>query len=177
MSLHPEATYQATRPDIMLAEAAKTIADAEGVDLGTAQRLAEERDPALSTRYRMQGFIREQFRGLTASPPRGLKMCEAPADVELAERSKALAAAEGTTYAAAERRILAENPKLASRYKDFRLRESALDELAYRAYTIRSASGMRMTEGKALDAALAEDPTLREAVYAYFEPDPYKSTT
>lgn len=105
----------------------------------------------------------------------GLHLCETRPDVELAERAKARAEADGTSYAEAECLVLAENPKLASRYRDHRLGEAPLDELAHRAAAIRKAGGWRVSKRKAIDAALAEDPKLKEAVLAYFEPDPYKS--
>jgi hypothetical protein len=172
-------TFAEARPDVMLARMADEIHESEGVDYGTAIGLAEERDPMLAFRYRDASFLRENTRASRADiePPRGLKLCECPPDVELAERGKALAAAEGITFAAAMDRLLKEDVKLATRYHDRRMGENALDELAYRATTIREASRWRMSERKAMDAALAEDPKLKEAVLAYFEPNPYQPTT
>lgn len=172
----PPETFADARPDVMLAKLANEIQLAEDVDYGTALQLAQERDPVLAFRYRDRDFLREHCKGAVVEPPRGLHMCEARPDVELAERARVRATQDGSSYAAAERLVLAENPKLKSRYHDFARRESALDALAYRAHTIRAASGMRVTQRKAVDAALAEDAMLRESVLAYFEPAPYKPT-
>jgi hypothetical protein len=103
--------------------------------------------------------------------PRGHRLIERRADVELAERSKARAAGEGITFAEAMRAELAQDPALRSRYEDHRSGRTALDELAYRIATIRSAAHARehMTEAKAAGLALSEDPTLKAAVFAYFE--------
>jgi hypothetical protein len=173
----PEAmTFAEARPDAMLAKVAGEIRLAEEVDYGRAMDLALERDPLLALRYETDGNTRRLSKGAKVEPPRGMHLCETRPDVEIAERAQAIAKAEGTSYAEAERRLLAENPKLKSRYHDYTMGESALDELAYRVTTIRSASGGRVTQKKAVDAALAEDAVLREAVMAYFEPNPYKSS-
>jgi hypothetical protein len=167
-------TYAAARPDVQLAEAVAGIRAAEGVDYAAAERLALERDPALAIRYHGRAGDRERSRGAKVEPPRGMKLCECRPDVELAERAKARAADEGTSYTDAEACVLAENPKLASRLRDYRLGDSALDELSYRAATIRAANGGRMTPAKATHAALHEDPALRSRVMAHFEPKPYQ---
>ncbi len=166
-------TFAEARPDVMLAERAREIAEAEEVDFGTALKLAEDADPSLALRYAERTHVRELCRGASIEPPHGLRLCETRPDLELAERAKARAAADGTTYVLAERAVLADSPKLESRYRDYRNRESALDELSYRAYTIRSAAAGRVSQKKAIDAALAEDPTLHAAVMAYFERAPY----
>ena len=171
------ATYANTRPDVMLAKAADEIALAEGVDAGTALRLAQERDPMLRMRYNGREDARKLAERVKVEPPRGMRLCECPPDVEIAERAQAIAAAENLSYAEAERRLLADNPKLKSRYHDATMGECALSELAYRVDTIRTAGAGRVTQRKAVDAALAEDPTLRESVFAYFEREPYKSTS
>jgi hypothetical protein len=172
-------TFAEARPDVMLARLTEEIREAEGVDYGEAMRLAEERDPYLSLQYRTMDGARETMRAVDVEPPRGMRLCETRPDVELAERGQALAKAEGLTFAEAERRLLAENPKLRRRYRDYSFGggRSALDELAYRAHTIRAASRGRVSERKAVSAALSEDPTLREDVMAWFEPSPYQSTT
>lgn len=174
---HHEAvtSYEQARPDLMLAESAQAIAEAEGVDYDAAMRLATERDPLLAFRYGDMASARQRSRGARVDPPKGLRLCECPPDVEVAERAKALADVEGIGYGAAMTRLLAENPKLASRYHDQRMGECALDELAYRVDTLVSANEWRLSERKAVDAVLAEDAVLKASVLAYFERDPYTS--
>jgi hypothetical protein len=168
-------TFAEARPDVMLAKLADEIQAEEGCTYGEALQLAEERDPVLAFRYRDAPYLRKLSKPVRIEPPRGLRLCETRPDVELAERAKSRATADGSSYAAAEALVLAENPKLASRYHDRRTGENALDELTYRVATIREQSQGRVSERKATDAALAEDPVLREAVMAYFERDPYTS--
>jgi hypothetical protein len=104
--------------------------------------------------------------------PRGHRFVDRRADLELAEKTQARKRQDGTSYAAAMHAVLAEEPALRSRYEDFTSRHTALDELAYRAETIRAAATPRehMTPAKAAALALSEDPVLKDAVYCYFEP-------
>ena len=164
-------TYRDARPDVQLAERAAAIQLAEGVDDGKAMDLALARDPLLAFRYADRDGARRRSRGATVKPPRGTKLCEARPDVELAERAQARAQADGSTYAVAEGAVLAENPKLGSRLRDYRRDENALDELAYRAETILTGNP-RMTPAKATDACLAEDPAFRSRVYGLVRAEP-----
>jgi hypothetical protein len=172
----PPMTFAESRPDVMLAKVAEEIRLSEGVDYGAAMGLALERDPLLRFRLNDADHARSRSRAVPVKPPKGFRLSETPADVELAERAESLAASEGIGVPAAMKRILHDDPKLKSRYHDYTLGENALDELKYRVESIRLASGGRVSVQKATDAALAEDPMLRDGVNAYFERNPYKST-
>ena len=65
---------------------------------------------------------------------------------------------------------------MASRLRDYRLDENALDELAYRAETILTANP-RMTPSEGHRRRRShEDPAFRSRCMAWFEPSPYKSS-
>jgi hypothetical protein len=158
-------------PDVALANAADALVLSEGIGYAEAMLKAAENDPALADRYAARHVDGAAPAKLPPLPiPRGYRLITKPADVELAERSKARAEKDGVTYGEAMSLVLAEDEALASRYFDVG-GSSALDELAYRVETIQAAARgrERVTEPKAVSLALAEDPVLREAVFCYFE--------
>jgi hypothetical protein len=158
-------------PDVAFAAAADAIALSEGVEYGEAMIRAAERDPELADRYASRHVDGAPPAKLPPLPiPRGYRLITKPADVELAERAEARAAADRVSYGEAMDLVLAEDKALASRYFDVG-GNSALDELAYRVETIQAAARgrERVTEPKAVSLALAEDPVLKDAVFCYFE--------
>jgi hypothetical protein len=163
---------ESMRPDVELANAADAIALAEGIDYGTAMLRAAENDPELAKRYHEDNFGAERSDLPVIPVPFGHRLIDRRADVELAERSQARAEKDGVTYAEAMSLVLDDDEQLASRYLDFTMGRTALNELAERAEQIVGAAGARdrMTTSKAVALALTEDPTLKTAVFAYYTP-------
>lgn len=167
----PDATPLSERPDVQLAERAKTRAERDGIDFGAAMRLELSEDTALADAYARRFDSGSHLEPAALPIPRGHRLIERRADVELAERSKARAEKDGGSYAAAMSLVLAEDPALQTRYQDYTSGHSAIDELAYRVETIQAAARGRdhITEPKAVSLALSEDPVLKDAVFCYFE--------
>lgn len=168
----PAVAQEGVGADVILRERARARAAADGVSYSEGMRLSLAEDPKLRADYEAFRFGRS---GPSAGPPvpvpPGMRLVEARADEELAERAHARQEAEGCDFSQAMRAVLAEDAALASRYHDFTCGHTALDEASYRAQAVLDASRgrERTTPAKAIALVLSEDPTLRAGVNAYFE--------
>ena len=163
---------EAMSPDAEFAAAADAIALAEGISFGEAMLRAAENDPAMAERYANRHVLGAERSDLPPIPvPFGHRLVTARADEELAEVSAKIASERGIELGEAMSVAIAEDEALATRYMDYTAGRTALAELAERAAQIVDAAIPRehMTTSKAVALALTEDPTLKTAVFCYYE--------